>query len=207
LARVALVMRSAAGVLLGAAVADRERRAIKVAAAALDHVAAVPTRQDVVADASDEVIRVRSTVERQVERGVGGRLGRADGVGSSKAVDVQAVEPIGVRDPHKGGQAGDRACVRLAVHVDLVVAGDTVGAVDRHDVEPPVRGAGSGAGLEIGVHLGHAGAGQVAHGEVVAAAPRRDVDLLDAGRVHDRAGAAAQLGPAAGAGEAHALVL
>src|SRR5262249_6956717 len=144
-----------------------------VAAPADDEVTAVTADERVVALAAGDGVVAGAAVDGQPDH-IGRQAARVDRVIAVAAFDREKMAGLGIGRRHLLGEPGRGDGGAHVGAADLVVASR---AVDGHRVGRAVAGALSVA--EIDRHLRHAGAGEVADGDVVGPALRGGLNLLD----------------------------
>src|SRR5262249_18200243 len=147
----------------------------------------------VVALAAGDGVVAGAAVDGQPDH-IGRQAARVNRVIAIAALDREQIAGLGIGKCHLLREPGHGDGGAHVGDADLVVAAR---AVYGHRVGRAVAGALSIA--EMARHLRHAGAGEVADGDVVRPAPRGELNLLDAVEVHDDA--------ADVAGEPHALTI
>ena len=154
-------------IVAGAAVQD-------VQSAATDqHVVTRTARQRVVAGAADQDVVAVAAIGDELDAAV--QAGGRDDVVAIEAVDDDPVARAGIGDVDVLAKPRHRDDAVVLGHRDDVVA---AGSVDGHRIRGAVIGA------EVEVDLVHAGAGEVADGNVVGTTEGIEVDMLDAVQVH-----------------------
>ena len=163
-----------------------------VAGAQEGDVVAVVAEHEVVAVAADEHVGALAAEQRVVagaaiegELDDAGRKGRGrDGVVAAETLDGEpVVRALGAGDIDLRRQA-ERPTREVPAPKTSMMSSPLV-PLTRDIVGLAVAGRAADRAGEVDVHLGHVGAGEIVDGDVVGAAERVEVDLLDIVEVHD----------------------
>src|SRR5262249_47333795 len=134
------------------------------------------------AGAARQGVVAHAAVQGQLDH-VGLQSRGVEGVVAAEPVDHELVVGyLGARHTDEGRQPHHGEAGAGPQDLDGVVP---AGAVDDDGVRRAVAGPGAGGAGQVEVHLGDAGAGEVADGDGIDAAPGGEIDLLDAIDVHD----------------------